>query len=293
MAAIAAIVVAVVLGSVGGTGLAERAAERALRERFSPIEVVSVDISRGHRSPFSRTIQQVRVKMEGFVAPAGAEGLKMGRRAHMVGKVSRLIVDARDFEAPGNSRRAGPASGATGGLRVRELQFVLTGIRYDLGKALLRRRLVLLGFGPAQGRIALDENALNDFLRPRVTQLENFRLDVLERRIVVTGSRPTLGVKLPVELEGSLRARGGQIHLVLPRIRVWFLPLPGFVTRRLLSQVNPLVDVNRGSRGPFRFHITALRLKKDMLEAEVRGEPVQGGTSSESAQFTGARHESC
>jgi hypothetical protein len=117
---------------------------------------------------------------------------------------------------------------------------------------------------------------LNHFLRPRVTQLENFHLDLLEHRILVRGSRPLLGMKLPVQLEGSLRARGGQIHLILPRIRVGFLPLPGFVTRRLLSQVNPLVDLNGGSRGPFRFDITALRLKKDMLEAEARAEPVLG-----------------
>jgi len=279
VAALAAVIVAVVLGSVGGTGLAERATERALKRRFAPIQVVSVDISRGHRSPFSRTIQQVQVRMEGFVAPAEAQGLKMGRRARMVGKVSRLVVDARDFEVGQNFRQGGSASGVSGGLRVRELQFALTGIRYDLGKALLRRRLVLLSFGPANGSIALDENALNHFLRPRVTQLENFHLDLLEHRILVRGSRPLLGMKLPVQLEGSLRARGGQIHLILPRIRVGFLPLPGFVTRRLLSQVNPLVDLNGGSRGPFRFDITALRLKKDMLEAEARAEPVLGAAS--------------
>jgi hypothetical protein len=267
-------VLAVVLGAVGGTGIAERAAERTLRRRFAPIKRVRVDVSRGHRSPFSRTIDQVRVEMEGFAVSHAQEPLKMGGGARMSGKVSRLMVDARDFEVRQDS----------GGLRVRQLEFALTGIRYNFGKALLRRRLVLLGLGPGSGRVVLDEKALNDFLAPRVKQLEDFRLDLLDRRIRVRGARALLGVRFPVELEGSLRAHKGEVHLVLPRIRMGFLPVPGFVTRRVLSQVNPLVDLNQGSGGPFRFDITSLRVKKDILEVEVKAEPVSAAASFRKAQ---------
>ena len=260
MAALLAALVASIIASLGMTGPVERAAERTLRDRLGKVEQVKVDIYRGHRSPFSRTVQEIKVEVKGFALRGEASAAPpISGGARVNGKISKIAIRAEDFEIEG--------------LRVARVDATLREIRYDLLKAVLKRRLRLTGMGEGTVAVRLAGPALERYLAPRVTALDGFRLRLLHGRIEVTGRTKTV-VPIPVTILAGLQVKNrDEIHLSDPRIHVTGVPLPGFLVRRIMNQVNPVADLSQGRGESFVFEIDRLRIAPSGLSANGRVKP--------------------
>ena len=262
MTAILAVLLASVITSLGVTGPAERAAERAIRQRLGKVERVKVKISRGHRSPFSRTVPQIKIEVKGFtLSGESSKPLRIAGGARLNGKIDRLVIRAEDFEVEG--------------LRVQRLDATVRSIRYDLLKAAVKRRLRLTGMGESTLSVRIAGPDLERYLKPRVIALQDFQLRLLHGRLEIKGRARAL-VPIPITVLAGLEVKGGdEIHLVDPRIRVTAVPLPGFLVRRIMKQVNPVADLSRGADETSRRQIDRLRIAPSYLSARGRLQPAQ------------------
>jgi len=240
MAELVAAILAVVLGAFTGEGAMERAVERGVRAQLGAVKEVHARVDRGHRSPFSRTIPVIEIDLRGFNADrVSAQPVKMGaKRPH--GTIGRLVIHAEDFTA--------------GGLEVQSMRLTVRSIRFSLVKALLRRKLALDGIGESIVTVTLTEQSLTRYAAPRITSLRHPKLTLEGGRVIVEGKSVKLG--LPVHFSALLLARNGTVELAEPDLRVWIAPVPGSVVRRIVSDMNPLVDLNRDYKGPFHFRVT-------------------------------------
>lgn len=243
MNAVVALLLAALLGGLAGSGTAEKAIEKGLRDTFHP-QRVQVNLRRGHRSPFSRTMDRLEINLAGFRSQGDSGGLSLqGGHALMAAKVGRVVIKAADFEV--------------GGLPVKEMELTLADLRYDLWRALWNRKLRLLGFDPKESELVLTFTAqgLQRFLAPRVTALQHLAITLHDGRVEVAGRAQASWLRIPVRLSGRLEPQGGAIYLRDPTLAVSMVPIPGFLTERILAQINPLVNLNQEVKGPLRLQM--------------------------------------
>jgi len=260
MEALLAVLLASLIASCGVTGPAERAAEQQIRQRLGKVERVNVDIARGHRSPFSRTVQEIKVEVKGFNLKGGAsEAPHISGGARLNGKIAKIVIQAEDFEVEG--------------LHVERLDATIRSIRYDLLKAAVKRRMRLTGMGESTVAVRFAGPDLERFVAPRVTALEDFHLRLLHGRLEVKGKAKAV-VAVPVTILAGLEAKNhDEIHLSDPQIRVTGVPLPGFLVKRIMGEVNPIADLSGGEDPAFTLEIDRLRIAPSGLLAEARIRP--------------------
>jgi len=249
MAQLVAAILAVVLGSFTGEGAMERAIQRGVRARLGRVKKVDVHVDRGHRSPFSRTIPLIEIRLRGFTADGlSGQPFKMGaKRPH--GKIGRFIIRAEDF--------------SVGGLHFEKMNLTITSIRFGLFKALLRGKLALDSLGEGTVSATFSEESLTRFAAPRITALRQPRLTLDGGRVVVEGKSAKL--KMPVRFSATMVSTGGRVELADPDLHLWILPVPGAFARRVVKDINPLVDLNRDYKGPFQFRITQIPIANGRL----------------------------
>jgi len=253
----------IILTSLLGGGLhgqMERGIRGRLQDSMGPIEKVRVEVRRGHRLPISRTIEEINVELEGFRLKGGppTEGLLFAKGKDVpAGKVNRIQVVARRFQVEG--------------LLVKELRFTIERLRYNLRKALLRKRLEILDVGKCRGEILLEESALNHYISPKVKEIEGFRLRLERNRVEVSGRYKTrLGISVPIVFVTRLQPQIGKIYLIDPQLKVSVIPVPSFVTERVIGQINPIVDLNSDPALPCILRISRLQVEGARLRAETQ-----------------------
>jgi hypothetical protein len=253
MAGLVAAILAVILRAFTGEGATERAIERGVRAELGKVQQVSAHVDRGHRSIFSRTIPVIKVDLRGFNADrVSAQPIKMGARGPH-GKIGRLMIHAEDFTA--------------GGLQVQSMRITINSIKFSLLKALLRRKLALDSIGESTVSVTLTQESLTRYAAPKITSLRHPKLTLEAGRVIVEGKSTKLG--LPVRFSALLVARDGTIELADPDLRVWIVPIPGSLVRRAVSDMNPLVDLNRNHQGPFHFRLTQIPVANGRLAARA------------------------
>jgi len=248
MEALIAMLLTAILGGLGLSDKVERGIEDKLRHSLGEVRQVKVVIHRGHRSPLSRQVDSVDITVAGFQAGslAGGEILRIGGGGDLVGKVGTVAIHVRDFRV--------------NDLPVDRLDITIKDIRYDLWKAMWRRKLEIIRVGDSYAEADLNARALTTMLAPRIKQLENMRLTFGEGRINITGDA-RLGVRIPVRLSCGLAAvGGGKLYVVDPKASVSIVPVPSFIISRLMDELNPLVDLNEGGQGPFTLEIDQISI---------------------------------
>jgi hypothetical protein len=259
MEALIALLLSAILGTLGVSGKVERGIEAQMRETLGPVKQVKVEVRRGHRSPLSRQVDQVEITLVGFDVGSLPEdgGLRIGGGGDLVGRVGSVAIHARDFRIKE--------------LPVERLDLTIKDIRYDLWKAIWRRKLEIIRVGKSSAEARLTADGLTKMVAPRVTQVEDLRLTFGYGEITVSGY-VRRGVRIPVRLTCSLEPAGGKVFLVDPKAHVSIVPVPAFIVDRLMSDINPVVDLNQGRQGPFAFAIRQLLITpRDLrLRADLR-----------------------
>lgn len=259
MEALIAALLAAILGALGISDKVERGVETQLRRSLGQVQQVNVEIHRGHRSLLSRQVDSIDITLAGFEARGlPAAGLTIGGGGDLVGKVGKVAIHAHRFRV--------------NDLPVERLEITIADIRYDLWKALWRRKLEIIRIGDSYAEAWLDPDALSRMLAPRIKQIDNLRLSFHHGRISVSGYK-RIGVRIPVRLTCSLSASDGRIYIVEPQAHVSVVPVPGFITARLIEEINPLVDLNEGQQGPFQLKIERIRIAPESLWLRARLQP--------------------
>ena len=264
MEALIAAILAAILGGLGVSGKVERRIEAQLRQSLGEVKQIKVDVHRGHRSPFSRQVDSVDITLSDFETRSLPGGrLRIGGGGDLVGKVGKVAVHARDFRV--------------NDLAVERLEITIKDIRYDLWKAIWRRKLEVIRVGDSSAEMWLTADALTKVIAPRVKQVENLRLSFGRGQIHVSGY-VRVGVRIPVRLTCSLASvGGGEIHVVDPKAHVSVVPVPSFVISRLVDEINPLVDLNQGEEGPFKLEIDRMRVIRQSLRIHAALRPRKQG----------------
>jgi hypothetical protein len=218
---------------------------------------VQVRIDRGNNY-LSKNIEQIDLELAGFqVKNASAEGIKFNLGKDVTAStVKKITLTTRRFEVEG--------------LPVEEMQITLEGLRFNLWRAMLRHKLEILEVKKGEGRILLQEAGLNSFLAPRLETLQEPKIKLQDGKIEVSGRVKTrLGFSYPIVFSSRLEPLMGRIELTEPKLKVSVLPVPALVTRRIVENINPVVDLNQYSDLPCIFRITKLQIDPTGLSAQA------------------------
>jgi hypothetical protein len=275
MEALIAALLTAILGGLGVSGRIERGVETRLRQQMPDVKELKVVVHRGHRSPVSRQFDLIDITLAGFTAGSASGGLQIGGGGDLVGKVGKVAIHARDFRisggAPGHPR-SGSSGAPANDLTVERLEVSIKDIRYNLWKAVWRRKLRIMRVGDSETEAWLRASALTNMLAPRVKQVEHLQLRFGEGRLQVSGNARA-GLRIPVRLDCCLAAVGGKIYVVDPRAHVSVVPVPSFIVTRLLDEINPLVDLNRNNPGPFLLDIDQIEITPQSLRLHAALRP--------------------
>jgi hypothetical protein len=232
--------------------------EQAIRDSLHPA-TVSVSVSR--RSQVSTVIDQVEIHMSGFTvselpftAPApGQVGTGGGGsppqfrivEAHIVCEnFTVLALPVASMEVYGDEVRISKA-GVEGGY------------------------LEITAAERATGALILDQAGLTALLRTQPN------LPIRDPEVVLTPGECEIrgvtpwAVGIPVGVVGPLLAQDGAVFtLASPVLHVISAPIPGPVGDRVLTNINPLVDVNAALKLPVRLIITRAATAEGTLRLE-------------------------
>ncbi|MHB0939114.1 MAG: LmeA family phospholipid-binding protein [Armatimonadota bacterium] len=231
--------------------------EDAIRTQLHP-EKVRVVVKRP--SALSTTFEQVEITISGFnasqlpldalpAAPAGEKPARPGRQIRIVNArltcenfvVNGLPVDTlawqgSDVYLPFQS--------------VREGIFHISSAR------------------SVNGYVVVKEDDLTKFLRTLTLPITEPSLSITPAECQVEGVT-RLMVKLPIRLSGRLAARNGaMLYLDDARLRVTVVPIPKFVSNRVLKDLNPLADLNQMMPLPAPLEVTRLTQQHGALRIE-------------------------
>ena len=235
----------------------------ALRHNLRP---QSVKVSIYRRSIFSTTVRKLDVSLSGFstdniplmkeqaAAPAPAPTATTGAGAALAKPVVKKkksteikvrIVNANihcdHFEV-----KSIPVLSLD--LAIRDIFIPLRGddIKIESGKS-------------AICTVAFDEQGLTQFLRSRNhLPVNDAKVRLTKDGCIVTGKIKAF-FNTPVELSGRILVKDQAVlYIDQPKVRVSALTLPGFVTERLLKDINPIADLNTDFDFPVPITVSSL-----------------------------------
>ena len=134
---------------------------------------------------------------------------------------------------------------------------------------LIRKRLEIVGVDACRGEVVLEADDLERYVGSRVDALEDFELRLADGKVEVSGRvKGLLPVAVPICLTATPKAEIGRIYLREARLKVTEVPVPRFVTEKILEQINPVVDLNSDIEMPFIFELTKVKVEPTALAAE-------------------------
>lgn len=235
--------------------------EDAIRTQLRP-ESVRVVVKRP--SALSTTFEQVEITISGFnanqlpldalpAAPPSASSAgkpaRPGRQIHIVN--ARLTCE--HFVVNGLPVRTLAWEG-------KDLYLPFQAVRAGVFQISAARAVT--------GYVVVNEEDLTTFLRTLTLPITEPELNITPAECQVSGNTRT-AVKLPIRLSGRLTARNGAVlYLDQPRLRVSAVPIPKFVSNRVLKDLNPLADLNAAMNLPAPLEITKTTQQHGALRIE-------------------------
>jgi hypothetical protein len=240
--------------------------EDAIRAQLHP-EAVRVVVKRP--SAFSTTFTQVDITITGFnadklplamqpptPAPAPAAGNKPRRRERQLRIVNARLTCERFI---------------VNGLPVRSMGWQGKDVHLPF-KAVRAGAFQISAARSVTGYVVVNQGDLTKFLRTLHLPITEPEVIITPAECRVNGNARAL-TKIPIRLSGQLIARDGAVlYLDKPRLRVTVVPVPAFISRRVLKNLNPLADLNAAMQLPAPLAITratqqhgALRLEGALL----------------------------
>lgn len=250
---VAAILILILAMGTSSSGQIERAMEKHLRSRFPTAEKVNVRVTRGHRSPFSRTVDRVEINLVGFQAKQmPLEGLQVVRAKPLVcGKINNLVIVGERFQMSG--------------LPIERMELSISRIRYDLWRALVGRKLRVVRVGEINACFVLTDRALQQYIAPKALSLDGLQVTFLEGKVRLVG-RVRSWLRLPIEITAGLELRGeGRMVLVDPQLRFCSVPAPRLVADRVVKEINALLDITKEMKIPFDVKLTRTKVSPHQL----------------------------
>jgi len=232
--------------------------EDAIRTQLHP-ESVRVVVKRP--SALSTTFEQVDITISGFNAsqlpldamPAaptvGGKPARPGRQIRIV----KASLTCENFVVNGLPVRALAWQG-------NDVYLPFQSIRAGIFQISAARAV--------NGYVVVREDDLTKFLRTLTLPITEPELSITPGECRVDGVTRML-VKLPISLTGQLTARNGAVlYLDNPRLRVTVVPIPKFVSNRVLKDLNPLADLNAAMKLPAPLEITRTTQERGTLRIE-------------------------
>lgn len=253
---------AVLLGVIGSkipsdADIAARI-EEAIRAQLHP---TSVTVLVRRRSSLSTTVEQLDITISGFQADqlplsAPAPPLPTGNGKPKKDRQIRIVevhVTCTDFTVNALPIHRLELNGRNVYL---PWQTVKTG-EFQIAAAEL-----------VAGMLVVNQQDLTTFLGTQQLPISNPQLIVSPEEVRVSGITRGM-VKCPVQVAGRLTARNGAVlYLVKPHLKVSVVPMPDFITRRLLKDINPLADLNAQFQLPAPLLITNTVQQNEALRFE-------------------------
>jgi hypothetical protein len=229
--------------------------EDAIRTQLHP-ESVRVTVKR--RSSLSTTFEQVDIAISGFnadklplampppapaTAPATAATAATGTKPRQ-GRQIRIIAAHLTCE-----------HFIVNGMPVRTLE--LSGSEVNLPWQAVRAGVFQISAARSvTGCVVVEQDGLTMFLRTLNLPITEPKVIISPRECRINGVSRTF-VKARIRLTGRLIARDGAVlYLDDPRLRVSVVPVPSFISDRILKDLNPLADLNQALQLPAPLVIT-------------------------------------
>lgn len=132
------------------------------------------------------------------------------------------------------------------GLPVHRLEATIPNVFLDSRAAAFRLRIRLFGTGWGEGCVSLDEEGLAEFVRRRLPEVRSPRVRVTSSGIHIAGDLAVLLTAWRFEAKGRVVVRNGrQIVIDDVQVSVEGELLPPAVVQRVISALNPVLDVER------------------------------------------------
>jgi hypothetical protein len=221
--------------------------ETILRKKLHP-EFVQVTLHRA--SMFSMTIRSLDINITGFsvgktttlaAAPWTITPAHIAEAALLAWPDPAEVARGRLLRAIDVHLHCERFS--VGNLPVRQMDVQLHEIRVPLGN-LEHGHLMIAAAASAHGSVLFDEAGLTKFLKTRHLPVKNPSVQLTTDGCVLRGDTDTF-ISAPVELTGRLAVKDQAVlFLDQPRIHVAAFTMTAAMSERLLTRINPLIDLN-------------------------------------------------
>jgi len=132
------------------------------------------------------------------------------------------------------------------GFPVRRLEATIPDVSLDSRAAAFRLKIRLFAAGWGEGRVTLDEEDLATFVKRRLPEVHSPQVRVTASEIYITGELAALLTTWRFEARGRVAVRDGrQVVIDNAQVRVEGEDLPPAVVQKVISALNPVLDVER------------------------------------------------
>ncbi len=154
-------------------------------------------------------------------------------------------------------------------LRVREIHLLCMGVRFSLPLLLSRGRFMPRSMDSLEVEAEITEDAFNDLFREQQKNLRvgNPHIRMMDGCVCFSGTVSTFLLNSRVRVAGRLELGGeSTIDFRIASLKVGGIPVPSFVTRRIVRRMNPIADFRRFSLWKdFNVRLRLLRVMKGRI----------------------------
>lgn len=149
------------------------------------------------------------------------------------------------------------------GLPVDSFYADIPDVRYDLGHALYKDRLVIRSAGEGPARVAIGSESLRTYILRKYSNLMDSVVVAFEPpRVIISGSITILGKRSSFSAAGQLRARDRRfVDIVDPSVQLGGVATSELFNQTLLRQINPVLDIERDLHLKGYFEISDVQVK--------------------------------
>ncbi len=243
-----------------------------------------IGAAREHTHRLERSAErQIRAELGGRGQVRVSIEPQWGALGVLLAKANTITVTARGFDAPrmpfftepdvpawrGTARqvRITMEDFRLRGLPVRRMEATIPGVTLDSRAAAFRLRIRLFGAGWGEGWVILDEAGLTEYIRRRLPEVRDAQVKVSPNGIRISGELTALLASWKFEATGQVAVRDArQVVVADAQIRMEGEPLASSVVQKVLSALNPVLDIERDLQIGSAFRIERVELGDGILK---------------------------
>lgn len=130
------------------------------------------------------------------------------------------------------------------GLLVSEFRVYIQKIVFSPQKAFFKKEIKIKDLKIGESQLIIKEKDFTKYLQKKTNRIKALKVDFKPNKFILSGKVKTFLILIPFQIEAEVEIKKEkEVHLYIPRAKLAFIPIPGFVLNIIFEDINPILNI--------------------------------------------------